>query len=491
MRPDRWAAVTMVLLAACGPARTLTRPEGNGGWSPERRQEELTARATAAGVDFGTTARPSATEPAAGPPGGPLDLPTALALAAHGNRRIGEAEKDLDVAEARFRDARGRLLPATTGSGRYTRFTDELTTNVVLPPSLLKTLGGKAPTVVVRAEDAAVFNGTVTVPLDVTGEILHVLRAAQAGYRGERARLWATTLEQQLVVIRSYFDLLEAGRLRDVTEQTLASERQQLANAQSRFDNGRLTKNELLVVQVAVRNSEQRLLQRDLAIDQARWSLNQAVGLAVNAPTAVIDVATRPDIPATDEALRQAYATNPALAALLEEQQRVEDTATALKRSRFPRLSAGGAVDYTTSDIVQPQRLGSGFVGFTWDLGTDTRREAQIAEAQATVERNRIEIERALRELEALVRSTQREAEERLAALDAAEVAVGQADENLRIRRQQFDAGRATSDDVLDAVAILASERATLATALYQAHTRRAELQSLMGLPLDALTAER
>jgi len=276
-----------------------------------------------------------------------------------------------------------------------------------------------------------------------------------------------------------------------VTEQTLASDRQQLATAQSRFDNGRLTKNDLLVVQVAVRNAEQRFLQDNLAIDQARWALNQAVGLAVNAPTEVVDVGTRPDIPAIDEALRQAYATNPALAALLEEQQRVEATATALERSRFPRVAAGGAVDYTTSGIVQPQQVGSGFVGFTWDLGTDTRREAQIAEARAVVERNRIEIERTLRELEALVRSTQQEAEERLAALDAAEVAVGQADENLRIRRQQFDAGRATSDDVLRAVALLASERATLASALYQAHTRRAELQRLMGLPLDALTVER
>ena len=489
MQPDRWATAAVVLLTACGPARLLTRPEGNGGWSPERRQEELAARAAAAGVDLGrsgATAEPSAT----GPPAGPLDLPAALTLAAHGNRRIAEAEKDLDVAEARFRDARGRLLPATTGFGRYTRFTDTLTTQVQLPPSVLKTLG-QAPLVTIREEEAAVFNGTVTVPLDLTGEIVHVLRAAQAGYRGERARLWATTLEQQLVVIRGYFDLLEAERLRDVTRQTLASERQQLASAESRFENGRLTKNELLVVQVAVRNAEQLLLQRDLAIDQARWALNQAIGLAVDAPTEVVDVATPPEVPAVDAALRQAYTTNPALAALFEEQQRLEDTATALVRSRFPRVSGGGTVDYTTSGIVQPQRFGSGFVGFTWDLGTDGRREAEIAEARATAERNRIEVERALRELEALVRTTQRAAEERLAALAAAEVAVGQADENLRIRRQQFDAGRATSDDVLIAEAILASERATLASALYQAHTRRAELQRLMGLPLDALTAER
>ncbi len=65
-----------------------------------------------------------------------------------------------------------------------------------------------------------------------------------------------------------------------------------------------------------------------------------------------------------------------------------------------------------------------------------------------------------------------------------------QAEENLRIRQQQFEVGRATSDDVLDANALLALERASVATALYQAHTRRAELQRLMGRPLDVLATE-
>jgi outer membrane protein TolC len=38
---------------------------------------------------------------------------------------------------------------------------------------------------------------------------------------------------------------------------------------------------------------------------------------------------------------------------------------------------------------------------------------------------------------------------------------------------------------VLIAEALLSQQRATLATALYQAHTRRAELQQLIGLSLD------
>jgi len=324
----------------------------------------------------------------------------------------------------------------------------------------------------------------------VWGEASRALNAAQAGYRGERARVWATRLGEEVGVIRAYFDLLEAERLKEVTVQSLEAQRTQLSNASSRFDAGRLTKNELLVVQVALRNTEEQRLQRALAIDQARWSLNQAIGIPVDAPSRVVDVRDQPAILAPDEALRLARANNPVLTALLEEQQRLEESASALVRGWLPRFSAGGAIDYSSASIVQPQRVGSGFVGFTWDLGTDGRRAADIAAARHAVEQNRIALGRELDELEAAVRSTQRSAEERLAAAAAAEVGVVQAEENLRIRRQQFDAGRATSDDVLDAEALLAAQRATRAGALYQAHTRRAELQELLGLPLDDLVAE-
>ena len=59
-------------------------------------------------------------------------------------------------------------------------------------------------------------------------------------------------------MIRAYFDLLEAERLREVTEQNVALYREQLANAESRYDNGQLTKNELLVVQVALQTRSRR-----------------------------------------------------------------------------------------------------------------------------------------------------------------------------------------------------------------------------------------
>jgi outer membrane protein TolC len=482
-----WIAGVVASLTACAPVRGLTRPEGNGGWSEERRARELERVASVAGVDFGSGNAAGAADPASlDDVPHTIDLATALDLSARNNRRIIEQQNDVAIAGARVSETRAQLLPTLQARGRYTWYSDPLTNSVTIPGG-----GGATATIMVRDDEEGVVNGTALLALDLSGELRHELAAAQAGYRGEQARLWATTLGQQAAVVRAYFELLEARRLREVTEQTMAVRKEQLDDAQSRFDAGRLMKNELLVVQVALRNSEQEIRRRNLAIERARWSLNQTIGIEVNAPTEAVDVSAPPQLPQADEALRLAFAHNPLLRSLVEEQQRLEATATALARGRFPRFSAGGAVDYTTSDILEPQDMESGFVGFDWDPAS-LRREAEISRAEIAAKQNRTRIERQLRELEQAVRSSRDAVEERLSALETADTAVIQAEENLRIRREQFGVGRATSDDVLDAQALLTLERATLATALYQAHIRRAELQQLIGLPLeDALPIER
>jgi outer membrane protein TolC len=476
-------ALPFVVLAACGPAAMLTRPDGDGGWTAARRLTELEARAAAGAVEL----EPVPTATARGAATAPLTLGAALQRAASGNRRVAEARQQLAIARAHVAEARGRLFPTTTAAGRYAFATDEQTTKVALPPGVLE---GQTPSVTTRDQDLGTVNGTVTLPLDLSGELRWALASAQAGYRGEAARLWATTLQQDVVVIGAYFTLLEAERLRDVTAQTIALQREQLDHATQRFDSGRLTKNELLVVQVGLHNAEQELRRRALAIDEARWALNEAIGVPIDAPTVIADVPERPTLPVVAEALRIAYRENPVLLALVEEQQRLEASATSLSRSRLPRFAGGGMIDHSTTDVVDPTTLATGFVGFEWNLDSDARIAARLAEVRAAVEQNRIRVERELRALERAVRSTYGAAAERLAALRSAEAAVGQAEENLRIRRQQFDVGRATSDDVLDALRLLAYERAILATARYQAQTRRAELQALMGQPVTDLLAD-
>ncbi len=470
--------VACLLACGCGPVQVLTRPDGNGGWTPERRREELADRARAAAVSLDAAPVPTDDET--------FTLADVVRLAS-ANRRVADADRDLAIAGTRVDQARGRYYPTVTARGRYDWYSAPQTIALEFPPGQVPA-GAAVPTAFIREQDFFGVNGTASVAIDAFGEITKRVTAAQAGYRAEDARRFAVVLGEQFAATQSYFALLESERLAGVARQTLAAQRQQLANAEARVASGRLTRNELLVVQVAVRNTEQVLRQVALQQARARWTLNRLVGRPVDAPLRLADVAVPPTLPTAEEALRQAFATNPTLRLLVEEQQRLEDTAAALARGRLPRFQGGGTIDYTTQEIIQPERIGGAFLGFTWDIA-DAPREAEIARARIAVAQNRARIERALREVEAAVRATQHAGEERLAAWATAETAVVQAEENRRIRAQQFDAGRATSEDLLDAEALLAEQRAVLATALYQAHTRSAELEQLIGRPLGPIAS--
>lgn len=480
---EHWLAAVGVLVAGCSALRDVWRPEGDGGWKPAQRRAAVSALAPAAGVEDPLAPRPL-------PAGTQVyDLRRALAQAAHGNRAIAAAGARTQIARQRALEARGLLLPSTTARGAYTWYSDVRSTQPQLPPGILPP--GTPPFEVVLSDsDAGTINALFSLPLDLSGELRQTIAAAQAGYRGEAARRWATELEQNVVVVRAYFERLAALRLREVTEQTIALYEKQFSDADQRFQAGRVTKNEVLEVQVVLRNAQQRRQQEDLAVDRARWTFNQAIGVDINASTEVIDLRERPQLPDDAEMLRTAQEKNPILTALFERQRQLEAELSALERSRFPRFNAGGALDYSSSTLFMPQAIGSGFVGFVWDLGTDTRREERITAARLAIDENRIELEAELRALEQGLRATQRSVAERLGALDTAQIAVGQAEENLRIRRQQFEAGRAQTKDVLDAQRLLAEQRAVLATALYEAQTRRAELQQLMGEPFEPFLAE-
>ena len=332
-------ALPVIALAGCSVFAPFTQPEGGGGWSQARRESELGRLATAAEVPF-TEAAASAPAPTLVASDAPLDLAGALALAATRNRRIAETQEQLAESRERVFEARGRLLPTTVGSGRYAWYTDARVTSVQLPAGTLPP--GVNPIVAVQEQEFGTLNGTVSLPVDLSGEIRFALLAAQAGYRGDAARAFAVRLDQEVAVTRAFFGLLEAQRLREVVLQTQAANRAQLANAQRRYDEGRLTKNELLVVQVVLRNVDQELLQRDLAIAKWRWALNDSVGLPVDAPTQIVDVRAPPDVPSPEEAMRVGFESNPVLIALVEEQQRLEATLSSLERGWLPRFEVGG-----------------------------------------------------------------------------------------------------------------------------------------------------
>ncbi len=475
------AVAVAALLAGCA----ALGPAGGGGWKGERREAEL-ARARALSESPAAAAGSDPTA-AAEPAPRTLDLAIALDLASRHNRSMKVAQASVDAAAGGVAVARSALLPTNQIRGNYSWYSDEQTNTVdfaSLPP------GFTPPVVTVREQDFATVSAAVRLALDFSGELRHGLLAAQARYRAEEARAWATRLEEETSVLAAYFGLLEAERLREVAVHTVALHEQQLRDATSRLDQGRLTRNEVLVVDVALTTTRQLVLVLENAIRSARRRLNRTTGLPVDAPTEARDVAGRPDLPDVEAAVAAARESNPLVASMLEEVRASDERLTAARRSRFPRVSGTAGYDATTTDILDPNNYASVGVNVDFDVYSFAR-EGEIASLGAASRQTRLMLDRSVREVEILVRDSHDRVRERLAAIDAATVAVRQADENLRIRQVQFGEGRATSEDLLDAAELAARQRGHLASALYQAHTRRAELQQLMGAPLGDLAVLR
>ena len=70
--------------------------------------------------------------------------------------------RDVDAAAARVRQTRGLLLPASTGSGRFTRYSSELRNAIALPAGVLPSVTN--PSFVIREKQSGRVNGATTVP---------------------------------------------------------------------------------------------------------------------------------------------------------------------------------------------------------------------------------------------------------------------------------------------------------------------------------------
>ena len=196
-----------------------------------------------------------------------------------------------------------------------------------------------------------------------------------------------------------------------------------------------------------MQDAEQELRRRDLAIDQRALGAERGASAcrSTRRPR-VADVPERPDAAAAStEALRAAYADNPVLrgagrgaaaprgerdvalaeppAALLRRRRdrplhdrghRAADARHRLRRLRLgPRHRHADRAPVSPRRAPPPSRTACASSASSASSSSAVRGDASGAAA------------------------------ERLAALATAEAAVGQAEENLRIRRQQFDVGRA------------------------------------------------
>ncbi len=409
-------------------------------------------------------------EAGAGPLARELTIEAAVTEALAHNRVVQQARLNVAIGMDNTREARAALLPTVSVQGTY---------NAVDQARTIVSGGGS---ISVSPADTWTFSAVVDFPIFAFGRHLNTWRAAQLAQHGAEATQRAVEADTAAAVTAAAFDVLETIQAIDVARSNEEALAQQVKDAQAQLDAGSVTKVAVLEASVEHDSAKRTREKLESLVPVRKMALNKLLGRPAGGP---IEVEDAPDMRAPiwqlEPLVEEALDTRPEIRAARLGVASAQRTLDATIGQELGELR--GNVTWDTDD--NPFRAPSDEMTFllTFDVPVFTggARTARIRRARHQLESAEVVV----RDLEANVRTevaeAYRSAVEAFRDIAVARSAVERQDESVRIQREKFKNGRATSREVLDSVALLRNARFELVNATYSYNVALRELVRARG----------
>ena len=290
-------------------------------------------------------------------------------------------------------------------------------------------------------------------------------------------------------VIQSYYGLLQAQKLLDVSEKNLEMSTQQVLLVKKQFDLGVVKRTDLLKAEVAKGQARVDLLNKKTSLQNARRILFNDMGLQDFGQeiTVVESDWVIPNIPSSSEILKLLKGQNPSLL-VSKAQVTLNDLAYRLVRGlRMPSMNT--SMNFSANAESGNELLDA--LNDDWSLGLNlsislpiySGSTLSIQQQQANLSRQQSEYSYVtllndLRVQAELIRETLNNYAE-IIPLNQSVVAA--AEEDLKLVRERYSLGSATILEVLDAQVSLIRSNSTLINTVHDARVQEAGLKALLG----------
>jgi outer membrane protein len=390
--------------------------------------------------------------------------------------RIG----DYIAAQQRVNQALAPMLPQVSGSGAYGR------------SRTISTATGLQST-----NDFGNLSATASQLIWDFGRTWAAKDVAKSSAEAVKETLETQKLDISQLVKRQYYTLLLSKRLVEVNMAALDRAEVNLRSAQGFFQVGTQPKSFVTRAEVDVANARVDVIRAHNAVNLARVALNTAMGIAVNAPTAVRDILAYQQFPLKREDLvAEALQNRPEFRGVKAQAQAAEANVRQTFRDFFPNLVGSGTYGMTgvtgaPGFIQGGSRSTTGFNDFgnEWQIGLSLNwsifdgggKVSRYKEAKANLEAATARV----RDAELQVWQSVEQSYLNLAAagerIGAAQKAVESAQENYQLARGRFDAGVANIIELTDAQLALTQAQSTEATTLADYRISIADLERALG----------
>lgn len=394
------------------------------------------------------------------------DLLETYAQALRSDTELASAQAAVGAAQARYRQARGQLLPQLSASAGYSYVQQNRPTG---------SSSGDRSSVMLNVNQA-LFNWTAWQNMDA------------AAARSKRSRVLLSAAEQALIVrtTQAYFEVLAAGDVLAATREREQAIGRQLQRAQAAFDAGLAPITDKQEAQSSLDAARVDAIAAKNRLATARQQLRALTG---QAPQTLAGIAVHEPILGANQSrsaktwLQQAMQHAPSLRAARAAAAAAQQEVAAARGQRYPDIALVGSVG--RNEQTQP-------VGAveSWTVGVQLEMplfaggtiSATVDEASFTAEQARLDKVAARRQLRLEVNTAWRDvgaAADRVAALDqaikSAKTAVAAAQAGRRL-------GNRTILDVIEAETELAQRKAERKQGWYDYALARLQLRQAVGV---------
>lgn len=389
------------------------------------------------------------------------------------DRGLKASRENTAAASSLLEAAKSARLPNVALEAGYTALDNTPTAKVdFLGQSLQMPLAQK---------DSAAYRAMTTLPLYTGGRIERGIDAATAGMDAARLGEAADAQNLKLRVADAYVSVLRASRMLTVAESHVTSLQAHARDVGNLHEQGMVAKNDLLSVQVALADANQRKLQVANGLDLARAAYNRLLGRPLDQPVLLDDLSpevTQLPLPALTE---QALARRSELAAVARQIEALRQQAAAVRGETAPQVALSGGYGYQENRYQAHPGQWMVTLGAKWNLfdGGVVRHRANAVERQAaalTEQRDELASVIALQ-----VRQTWLDVQEARKRLLVTQSAIAQAAENLFVARDRYANGLATHTEVLDAETLRMGSESNHANALFDAALAELRLKRATG----------
>ncbi len=404
-----------------------------------------------------------------------ITIPGGLKIATENNRIVKIASRDRDISFADVMIARSRYLPGINASLSQTF--------LAYQPGAR--FGAQA---VPTAERSSLSYG-----FDVQ-QTLFDFGARSSRYEATRTALDTARLNidrvRNLVAldfILTYFDLLETEKMEAVAQREVERLASHYNTARDLYNEGVITKNDLLQAEVRLSDAQQRLLTVGNVRSVNASRINNILSRPLGAGVRTVETPARiPSEPELNRAWETAENQRIELKAI-DHELRIADLEERLRRSEyFPRIFAQGGYSYTQNLYLTHEDNWTLKLGLTMNIFNGGSTRAEITKIGYRKERLLDQRRKLADDIKLEVEKSYFDMKSAMERIKVTKDAISQAEENLKINKTRYQEGIGTSTDVLDAITLLTIAETNYYRAEYELRRAQAGLMYSMGADLVA-----